>query len=150
NPSCTNRLPWTRLPCAVNRQIPGNGSFGMPPWQCDPGGGFSRSGESWGAPPPAPRLAITLSRPVAYGPPGAATPGPTPGMSPGAGTFALLVPAIRLCSMIRHDLVVLPGHRPSCGGGASSLLSEFGASPVRLRVNSESMVTRRPPEFVPE
>jgi hypothetical protein len=71
-------------------------------------------------------------------------------MSPNVGTLGLLLPTIRLCSMIRQDLVVLPGHRPSCGGGASSLFSEFGASPVRLRVNSESMMTRRPPEFVPE
>ncbi len=62
--------------------------------------------------------------------------------------------------MIRHDAVWLFGHRPSCGGGESSLLSEFGASPVllsefgaspvRLWSKTEFVITNRPPALVPE
>ena len=71
-------------------------------------------------------------------------------MSPDVGTFALLLPAMRLFSMIMQDMVALPGQRPSCGGGASSLLSEFGARPVRLAVNTELRMIRLPPALVPE
>src|SRR5713101_5991959 len=77
-------------------------------------------------------------------------PVPTAGCSPEVGTLALLLSVMRLCSMIRHDAVWLFGHRPSCGGGESSLLSEFGASPVRLWSKTEFVITNRPPALVPE
>ncbi len=93
---------------------------------------------------------MRLSRTVSNEPPETSTPVPTAGVSPDVGTFALLLPAMRLCSMIRHDVVVLPGQRPSCGGGVSSLLSEFGARPVRLPANTELRMIRRPPALVPE
>src|SRR5215831_12164500 len=93
---------------------------------------------------------MRLARTVSNAPPEISTPAPTAGMRPDVGTFALLLPVIRLCSMTVQDLVALPGQRPSCGGGASSLFSEFGASPVRLSRNTEFLMTSCPPEFVPE
>src|SRR5262245_36208097 len=71
------------------------------------------------------------------------------GLRPDSGTFGLLLFMIRLCGMIKHERLVC-GQRPSCGGGASSLLSEFGASPVRLRTKTEFSITSEPPELVPE
>src|SRR3954469_16338706 len=41
-------------------------------------------------------------------------------------------------------------HEPSCGGGWSSLLSEFGDTPNVLLRNVEFLTVTRPPEFVPE
>lgn len=35
--------------------------------------------------------------------------------------------------------------QPSCGGGASSLFSEFGTIPVRLAVNVDRRMTSLPP-----
>src|SRR6266700_868923 len=77
-------------------------------------------------------------------------PVPTGAMASLAGVFALLFAWIVLPSMIVQDLVALPGQRPSCGGGASSLFSEFGAMPARLSRNTEFLMTSCPPEFVPE
>jgi hypothetical protein len=93
---------------------------------------------------------MRLARTVSKAPPMICTPVPMAVFSGVVGTFGLLLPAIRLCSMIMQDLVALPGQRPSCGGGASSLLSELGASPVRLWSNIESRITRCPPALVPE
>jgi hypothetical protein len=59
-------------------------------------------------------------------------PVPTGAPAPSLGAFALLCAAIRLRAMIAQDLMALPGQRPSCGGGASSLFLEFGTTPVRL------------------
>src|SRR5262245_9650258 len=100
--------------------------------------------------PQAPWSAIRLLRIVSKLPPEISMPVPTAGSSPEVGTLALLLWVMRLCSMIRHDAVWLFGHRPSCGGGASSLLSEFGASPVRLWSKTEFVITNRPPALVPE
>ena len=55
-----------------------------------------------------------------------------------------------LTSMIVQDLVALRGQRPSRGGGASSLFSEFGAMPARLFRNTEFLMTSCPPALVPE
>src|SRR5215467_9852157 len=77
-------------------------------------------------------------------------PVPTGGASAPPGALALLLPWIRLSSMIVHDRVALPGQRPSCGEGASSLFIEFGATPARLSRNTELRMTSCPPEFVPE
>src|SRR5215471_87937 len=41
-------------------------------------------------------------------------------------------------------------HAPSCGGGVSSLFSEFGPTPFELLRKIEFCTTIRPPEFVPE
>jgi hypothetical protein len=57
---------------------------------------------------------------------------------------------MRLREITRQDWVVLPGHSPFCGGGASSLFSEFGAIPVRLATNADCVMTSRPPALVPE
>src|SRR5438105_4913547 len=57
------------------------------------------------------------------------------------------------CTWFRRKIVqepVPPGHRPSCGGGASSLLSELGTMPALLLSHSESSRIRCPPAFVPE
>src|SRR5215467_3170917 len=99
--------------------------------------------------PHDPWFLITLYRTVSYLPPESSTPAPMAGCRPEIGTSGLSLPTIRLCSITVHDLAVC-GQRPSCGGGASSLLSEFGAMPVRLRMNSESLITSRPPALVPE
>ena len=64
--------------------------------------------------------------------------------------FGLLLSWMWLFSMTVHDLVVECGQRPSCGGGASSLLSEFGTMPARFLSHSEFLSTRWPPAFVPE
>src|SRR5215469_10309987 len=75
-------------------------------------------------------------------------PVPTGGASAPPGALALLLPWIRLSSMIVHDRVALPGQRPSCGEGASSLFIEFGATPARLSRNTELRMTSCPPELV--
>src|SRR6266702_6956205 len=93
---------------------------------------------------------MTLRATVSYEPPTSWMPTPTGAMAPLPGAFALLFASIVLPSMIVQDLVALPGQRPSCGGGASSLFSEFGAMPARLFRNSEFLMTSCPPEFVPE
>src|SRR3954468_12150839 len=41
-------------------------------------------------------------------------------------------------------------HEPSCGGGWSSLLSEFGPMPFELCRKIESRTSTWPPAFVPE
>src|ERR1700751_2011055 len=87
---------------------------------------------------------------VSYNPPTSWMPVPTGAMAPLLGALALLFAWMRLPSMIVQDFVALPGQRPSCGGGASSLFSEFGAMPARLSRNSEFLMTSRPPAFVPE
>jgi hypothetical protein len=91
-------------------------------------------------------LPVTLS----CEPPAIWMPVPTGAVAPSVGVFALLLSSIRLRVMIVQDLVALPGQRPSCGGGASLLFSAFGTTPVWLSMNSESVMTSRPPEFVPE
>ena len=90
-----------------------------------------------------------LSRTVSYAPPEISTPVPTAPAIPEVGAFGLLLFLRMLCSMIMHDVVV-PGHAPVCGGGASSLFSEFGTIPARLRLNTESLMTSGPPALVPE
>src|SRR5580704_12941421 len=92
---------------------------------------------------------IRLSRTVSYAPPEISTPAPTAPASPEVGAFGLLLFLITLCSMSVQSVVV-PGHRPSCGGGTSSLFSEFGTIPARLRLNTESLMTSEPPALVPE
>ena len=77
-------------------------------------------------------------------------PAPTAGVRPLVGAFALLLSMIRLFAMTVQDLVAERGQRPSCGGGASSLLREFGARPVRLSANIDRVMTSRPPALVPE
>src|SRR6516162_2570227 len=77
-------------------------------------------------------------------------PVPTGAMALVLGAFALLFASIVLPSMIVQDFVALPGQRPSCGGGASSLFSEFGAMPARLSRNTEFLMTSCPPALVPE
>src|SRR6266851_6637856 len=77
-------------------------------------------------------------------------PTPTSGVSDALnGVFGLLLPMMMLCSSTVHSRL-LRGQRPSCGGGASSLLSEFGATPLLLPANSEFRMTSRPPALVPE
>jgi hypothetical protein len=94
-------------------------------------------------------LVIVFPVMVSYSPPSRSTPTPTAGAMPAAGALALLLPVIWLCAIRVQERVVLPGQRPSCGGGASSLLSELGAIPVRLLSKTESRMIRRPPELVP-
>src|SRR5215469_2622980 len=87
---------------------------------------------------------------VSYEPPAIWMPVPTGATNPSAGVFGLLFAWMRLPSMIVQDFVALPGQRPSCGGGASSLFSEFGTMPAWLSRNTEFLMTSCPPEFVPE
>src|SRR5215469_3532360 len=122
----------------------------MPPWQCASGGGRSGSALSLASIPHEPWFLITLPVTVSYEPPAICTPVPTGGAASLPGVFALLFARIRLSSMIVQDLVALPGQRPSCGDGASSLFIEFGARPARLSRNTEFLMTSCPPELVPE
>ena len=107
------------------------------------------SGKSCVTTPHAPLWMIRLSATVSYAPPEISTPVPMAPASPEVGTFGLLLFLITLCTMKKQD-VVLPGHAPFCGGGASSLFSEFGTIPARLRLNTESLMTSGPPALVPE
>src|SRR5580693_8289553 len=93
---------------------------------------------------------MTLLATVSYKPPTSWTPVPTGGAAALPGAFGLLFAWIRLPSMIVQDMVALPGQRPSCGAGSSSLFSEFGATPARLSPNTEFLMTSCPPAFVPE
>src|SRR6516162_8851724 len=87
---------------------------------------------------------------VSYEPPTIWMPVPTGAMALLPGAFALLLSWMVLPSMIVQDPVALPGQRPSCGGGASSLFSEFGAMPARLFRNTEFLMISCPPALVPE
>src|SRR6266567_2840053 len=71
------------------------------------------------------------------------------------GLFGLLLSWTRLPRKIVHEPVPSGpgsrfGHAPPCGDGWSSLFRLFGATPTRLKPNSESCTMRWPPEFVPE
>src|SRR5260370_3096442 len=87
---------------------------------------------------------------VSYSPPTIWMPVPTGATAPLPGALALLFAWIRLPSMIVQDVAAVPAQRPSCGGGASSLFSEFGAMPARFSRNTEFLMTSCPPAFVPE
>src|SRR5262249_26289741 len=147
NPSAEKKLAYTRLPCAGKSHSPG--ATWIPPWQCTPGGGVSVSGKSCVTTPHPPLWMIRLSTTESYAPPEISTPVPIAPASPKVGTFGLLLFLITLCSMKKQD-VAPPGHAPFCGGGASSLFSEFGTIPARLRLNNESLMTSGPPALVPE
>src|SRR2546422_6278825 len=69
---------------------------------------------------------------------------------PEQGTFGLLLSCTLLRWMNVQEVFEVPGQRPLCGGGLSSLLSEFGRMPTLLQSHSESSMTRCPPAFVPE
>ena len=69
---------------------------------------------------------------------------------PALGTLGLLLLWIAVVSEDVQERVALPGQRPTCGEGASSLFCELVTMPVLLRSHSEFSITRWPPEFVPE
>src|SRR5436190_16997194 len=85
-------------------------------------------------------------------PPEISIPEPTGAVaeSPPPGTFGLLLSCTWLFWITVQSWVVVPGHRPLCGEGASSLLREFGRIPTRFWSHSEFWIVRWPPEFVPE
>src|SRR5690242_4838659 len=85
-------------------------------------------------------------------PPEISMPVPTGALAeiPLPGTFGLLLSCTWLFWITVQSWVVVPGQRPLCGEGASSLLSELGRMPTRLLSHSEFWIVRWPPELVPE
>src|SRR6476661_1132687 len=100
------------------------------------------------------RLCSTVSK----RPPAIDMPVPTgPALAdPRPGTLGLLLSWTLLSMNTQQErewvivLVPLPGQRPSCGEGRSSLFWLLVSNPSLLRSKIECLTIRRPPEFVPE
>src|SRR4051794_36294531 len=102
--------------------------------------------------PQAPLWTTLLRLTVSPRTPARTTPVPTgpSAADPEPGTFGLLLSWIELSWMNVHEVVVLLGHQPSAGEGASSLFWLFVTMPVLLWSHSDFSRRRWPPELVPE
>src|SRR5262245_12787125 len=126
----------------------------VPPWQWDAvsSGGWVSSGKLVSRIPQAPLSATRFWVTVSKRPPETTIPvpgGPSAAL-PALGTFGLLLSWMKLLRKVVQDWDVLPGQRPTCGEGASSLFCELVTMPVLFRSHSEFSITRWPPELVPE